>query len=252
MKHYINLYAMLENLALLANLSDHKEKIRQHGLKEHAIISEFRTIGIVTPRQSGGTSAALEWYNRNPDTTLFIFKSEQQQRHTTANFNRNPANTTLRTALSKAGMSLTDLLPTLKEIEIEQIKSEPIVLKHVLTDHVKKEIASKDFYKRMHDLFLSVDEDDKACFEEKVTKARQTMALTPTDFVDDKSLTNREFYQKFFIEEVDVVYPERKEIKYVIVDESTSVFAYLGLKRKDFNQWVYDNFGEDVLVIHVD
>lgn len=39
--------------------------------------------------------------------------------------------------------------------------------------------------------------------------------------------------------------------KYVIVDESTAIFSYYGIKRKEFNNWVANNFPDDVIVIHV-
>lgn len=250
MKHYVNFYAMLENLAFIANSKSNLEKIKQQGLKGATAIAECRTIGIFTPRQSGGTSAALEWYRNNPDNTLLVFKEESQARTASIKFNKTANGAELRLSLSTAGMSvgeITDCIRTFQEAQ-----PEPARLNHVLLDTVKADINTKDFYTRMHELFLSKDEIDELDFEEKITKARQTMSLTSTSFVDDKSLTNREFYQKFFIEEAEEAHPERKGIKYIIVDESTTVFAYLGIKRKDFNQWVFDNFGEEALVIHID
>lgn len=42
-----------------------------------------------------------------------------------------------------------------------------------------------------------------------------------------------------------------KKIKYVIVYGSSVIFSYCGLKRKDFNQWVADTFGTEIVVIHL-
>lgn len=39
--------------------------------------------------------------------------------------------------------------------------------------------------------------------------------------------------------------------KYIIVDDSSIVFSYFGIKRKDFNDWVNRVAGPEVLVIHI-
>lgn len=62
---------------------------------------------------------------------------------------------------------------------------------------------------------------------------------------DNKRLVGNLDTDPIFIEEIT------NRIKYVIVDESSIIFSYLGLKRKDFNEWVHDIFGPDTLIIHV-
>jgi hypothetical protein len=39
-------------------------------------------------------------------------------------------------------------------------------------------------------------------------------------------------------------------VKYILVDDADAIFNYFGIRLKEFNQWVHDTFGPDVLVIH--